>query len=165
MPAKKKILPSPCPICGRNNGTIQIAIFPKSIQTVVFRIGHYIREEYKPTKEERKSFKIDVLDRDKRKESTRGKVWHSFTIKPQGSSTEMSKIQDIIDEYESRTTAKNKKSISFSPNPEFYEIIKNTGWCMKPYRNYRGRRRKYSDYHFPKEEYHNYHTEEKQTTP
>jgi len=39
MPGKTKNLPSPCPICGNPNGTIQLLFTGK--EDVIIRIGHY----------------------------------------------------------------------------------------------------------------------------
>lgn len=163
MPAKKKILPAPCPICNRENGTIQLVVFSESNSNLVCRIGHYISEEYKRDKDKIKKGEIDFQDVDKRNEKTRGKVWHSFRIEPKGESKDIEKLQEYIDKYENKRFS--KKSISFSPEPIFYELIANTGWCMKPYEKYHGRKRRYSKYHFSKEEYYNVHEEYKQNTP
>ena len=47
MPAKTKLLPEPCPVCGAKNGTIQAGIFDGLVR---FRIGHYNPEKYQTSK-------------------------------------------------------------------------------------------------------------------
>lgn len=163
MPAKKRMLPKPCPICKRKNGTIQLVIFPNAVSKLVCRIGHYVSEEYSLPKEKMKQLEIDVIDTEKRNPKTRGKIWHNFTISPR-SETKNRKLQKYLEKY-NKSHNSIKKSITISPEPIFYELIKRTGWCMKPYKNYHGRKRRYSKYHFPKEEYYNLHDDKKHVTP
>ena len=97
LPAKKKILPAPCPICKRQNGTVQLVVFPQAQSKLVCRIGHYIAEEYNPSEDKRKHLKIDILDIEKRNSTTRGKIWHSFKIEPKGYATGMKEFQEYLE--------------------------------------------------------------------
>lgn len=105
------------------------------------------------------------MDLAKRKESTRGKVWHSFRIEPKGHTLEIMNLQKHIKQYEKMKYSSRRKSITFYPEQIFYELIKKTGWCIKPYGNYHGRKRRYSKYHFPKAEYYTLHDDNKHVTP
>ena len=159
------MLPAPCPICKRTNGTVQLVVFPQARSELVCRIGHYIAEEYKPSEDKRKHLKIDILDIDKRNSTARGKIWHSFRIEPKEYTVWMKELEKLIEGYENSAGSFKRKSVTFSPKLIFYEIIKHTGWCIKPYENYHGRKRRYSKYHFPREEYYNVHDDEKHVTP
>lgn len=150
MPAKKKALPAPCPICKRENGTVQIVVFPESRTKVVCRIGHYISEEYKPSKEKRKHLEIDIQYLDKKSSTIRGKIWHNFTFDAEEQllkkfTLQMSHLQNHIEQYEKMGYQSKRKTITFTPEPIFYELIKKTGWCMRSYKNYHGRKRRYSE--------------------
>ena len=165
LPTRKKLLPKPCPICKRENGTVQLTVFPNARSNFVCRIGHYVAEEYKLPKDKKKWSDIDTIDLAKRKDSVRGKIWHSFRIEPKGHTSEIKDLQEHIKQYEKIRYSSKRKPITFSPEQIFYELIKETGWCMKPYGYYHGRKRRYSKYHFPKEEYKNRHDDEIHQTP
>jgi len=140
-------------------------VFPDSISNVVCRIGHYISEEYQPIEEKREKLELDILDIEKRSNKTRGKIWHSFRIETEDFSQEKWNFYRYIKQCEKIGYSYGKKSKTFSPEPIFYELIKKFGWCMKPYKNYHGRKRRYSEYHFPKEEYYTLHDDFKHETP
>ena len=78
MPTRKKLLPKPCPICKRENGTVQLMVFPNARSNFVCRIGHYVAEEYKLPKDKKKWSDIDTMDLAKRNDSVRGKILDSF---------------------------------------------------------------------------------------
>ena len=117
MPAKQKLLPLPCPICGKSNGTIQAGIFDQ----IRFRIGHYNPEQYK------KSNKINLGSPKKDGFGTEGKIWHNFRI------NFLRVYDDLI---ENKIVSKNnilqKKTLSLSKNLEFYNLIKKRGWHALP---------------------------------
>jgi len=113
MPAKKKLLPRPCPICGNLYGTIQIVIFSTS-RNVICRIGHYDSEKYQnpSTARERKS---------------RGKKWCSFNISRLFAQENMPPLEQDMDDL-SRGYFVKRKSIPYT-NPMFLlEAVKEGGW-------------------------------------
>ena len=72
MPAKKKLLPRPCPCCGEWYGTISIVVFRKDI---IIRIGHYSPVKYRKTKISiERNFQ---LENDQKQKSAKDK--HSFS--------------------------------------------------------------------------------------
>jgi len=113
MPAKKKLLPRPCPICGDLYGTVQILIFSTS-QNVICRIGHYDSKKYRhpSTEKEKKS---------------RGKTWCSFNISRWYAEENMPPLEQDMDDLSSGYFRK-RKSITYT-NPMFLlEAVKEEGW-------------------------------------
>ena len=113
MPAKKKLLPRPCPICGNLYGTIQIVIFSTS-RNVICRLGHYDSEKYQnpSTVREKKS---------------RGKRWCSFKINRTFISDN---ILPLEQDYEDLTSGNlgRRKSIPYTKPTLLIESIKEKGW-------------------------------------
>ncbi|MEX1053416.1 MAG: hypothetical protein WEC35_03310 [Nitrosopumilaceae archaeon] len=141
MPTKPKLLPQPCPICSRENGTIQLVIFKKTDQ-VVCRIGHYGRLLYLKQKKqlETEKQKIEKLKEENENEcgiKTRGKFWHSFRI-------EYLHRCDDLKHYS--ISYNNRKSITTgSLGSYFSEVVRKYGWRMMSNSsgNYNGRVRKH----------------------
>lgn len=75
MPAKKKLLPSPCPYpgCGLGNGTIRFIMSHKR-RAVICQIIHYSSALYAAQKNSRKHVYKPVL------KQTGGKVPHTFEL-------------------------------------------------------------------------------------
>jgi len=111
LPAKRKPLPYPCPICGKEYGTVQMVMFnprfhpfkpyrirkySESPSGTLIRIGHYRPKPNGPSK------RIN-------------KTWCSFR-------TIALKINP---------GRRRKKSISMGFTPYCYEHIKECGWCVK----------------------------------
>lgn len=116
MPAKRKQLPRHCPICGKENGTVQIVIFSTS-NKVICRIGHYDSEKYQnpSTVKEKRS---------------RGKKWCSFNINRLFAEENMSQLEQETDDLRVGHFGK-RKSITYT-NPIFLlEAIKEEGWNGK----------------------------------
>jgi hypothetical protein len=78
MPRPRKLLPAPCPICEKENGTVQLVVFNpkfhprlsyrKKPARVVLRIGHYSPKLYKDTQEKVASTRLRPYIRRGRKE-------------------------------------------------------------------------------------------------
>lgn len=113
MPAKKKMLPRPCPLCGKENGTVQIIIFSTSME-VTCRIGHYDSKKYlNPS-----------TDREKR---SRGKKWCSFNIKKSFAEENMSPLEQDMDDLHRGYFGK-RKSFTYTNHSFFLEAVKENGW-------------------------------------
>jgi len=113
MPAKRKELPRPCPICGKENGTVQIVIFSTS-RNVICRIGHYDSEKYQnpSTVKEKRS---------------RGKKWCSFKINRWFVEENKPPLEHDMDDLRTGYF-KKRKSITYT-NPMFLlEAVKEKGW-------------------------------------
>jgi len=79
MPAERKPLPRPCPLCCRENGSIRITIYnpkysytPNDKERIILCIGHYNPELYRLSKKRESKFTG--------REWKPGKVWHNFKI-------------------------------------------------------------------------------------
>lgn len=164
MVAKRKLLPRPCPICKRENGTIQFIIFRKRWEDrLICRIGHYIPEKYKPTRiaiGDKNALKNmpDVIK--KRGPETGGRVWHSFTIDPslaEHNSTELSDYLEKLERFAESPINLHKTSVAIVPDSCFLQLIEENGWCMMHYRNYHGRVREFAKYHWESIKYYNMH--------
>jgi hypothetical protein len=137
MPAKRKMLPIPCPICGRENGTIQLVYFPDKYNSLVIRIGHYssiLRKKSISLSKSKNRNKTIITNQIQKRE----RVWCSFrsrlTYKP-----------DNNMELQSR---KFERSVCFSPSWEFLDNVYDLGWRVisnSSYR-YKGRERRNIDY-------------------
>ncbi len=113
MPAKKKLLPRPCPVCGSLYGTIQIVIFFSS-GNVRCRIGHY----------DSKKYKNPSTAREKR---SRGKRWCKFKINSSFAWDNVPSLEQEQDDLRSGYFGK-RKSIPYT-NPMFLiEAIRKEGW-------------------------------------
>ena len=113
MPAKKKILPRPCPLCGKKNGTVQIVIFSTSME-VICRIGHY----------DSKKFLNPSTVREKR---SRGKKWCSFKINRSFAEENMPPLEQDIDDLQSGYFGK-RKSFTYTNHSFFLNAVKEKGW-------------------------------------
>ena len=138
MPARKKFLPRPCPICGRKNGTIQLVFFGGPVNALVVRIGHY---SAKLRNDVTSSSKIQGLDEEKarlRKKKAERK-WCSFR------SEATSELEYEI--TKGRFYWKNE-TWSFRPPNSFLNRVYEGGWEIKGSSgsNYKGRIRKNIDY-------------------
>jgi len=113
VPAKRKLLPRPCPLCGSLYGSIQIVIFSSS-GNVTCRIGHYDSKKYlKPS-----------TVREKR---SRGKRWCSFKINSSFAWDNVPPLEQDQDDLRSGHFGK-RKSIPYT-NPMFLiGAIRKEGW-------------------------------------
>jgi len=113
MPAKRKLLPRHCPLCGNLYGSIQIVIFSSS-GNVICRIGHYDSKKYQNLS----------TAREKR---SHGKRWCSFKIEDWFAEENMPPLEQDQDDLRSRYFGK-RKSITYT-NPMFLiEAIRKEGW-------------------------------------
>ncbi len=122
MPAKRKLLPYPCPICERDNGTIQIVIFDPDGESgdVVCRIGHYNSRKYNETKDKLDNVRNLKLQRKKRRSG--GRIWHYFRI------THLLNEEELIENSIIFRYSHHKKKVTLSPNSQFINTIKKYGW-------------------------------------
>jgi hypothetical protein len=81
LPRKRAVLPQPCPLCGRKDGTYQYVIFNhkyrSSRRAVICRIGHYDKNYYLSRKIGKESPTIS-----RKIIRPYGKIWHSFKARP-----------------------------------------------------------------------------------
>ena len=116
MPAKRRQLPRHCPICGKENGTIQIVIFSTS-NNVICRIGHYDSEKYQnpSTVKEKRS---------------RGKKWCSFNISRLFAEENIPQLEQEMDDLRVGRFGK-RKSRQYTNPLRLLEAIKEEGWHGK----------------------------------
>jgi len=113
MAAKKKILPRPCPLCGKKNGTVQIVIFSTSME-VICRIAHYDSEKYQNPSSVREK-------------RSRGKKWCSFKIQKLFAEENMPPLEQDMDDLHSGYFGK-RKSITYTNHSFLLDAVKENGW-------------------------------------
>jgi len=123
MPAKRRLLPRPCPICGKENGTVQIIIFSTS-KSVTCRIGHYDSEMY-------------LNPYTKREKSRRGKRWCNFTMDRFFAEENILPLEQDMDDLYFGNLGK-RKSITYTNPSLLLEAIKEEGWHGKGNKYFRG---------------------------
>jgi hypothetical protein len=148
VPARRRLLPRPCP-CGKENGTVRLIIFKhkyiSSRHTVICRIKHYYLEFYKITKEvqQKRGTEITRIKTGKKKVSYRSR-WCSFQtthridfVDSTGRKIPLSKYFDVYKDDSS-------KSKTFAPDESFYKIVKERGWGIRE--DHRWKDRYWADY-------------------
>ena len=126
MSRKQAILPQPCPLCGRTDGTYQYVIFNhknvSSRRTVICRIGHFDKNYYLS----RKIAKESPTIRRKIKRPY-GKIWHSFKVRPLFNVTRYGKTVNLsryFDTFKEEDDRRQKTSITIKPEPWMSDYIK-----------------------------------------
>jgi len=123
MPAKRRLLPRPCPICGKENGTVQIIIWHNSFR-VNCRIGHYDSKKYqKPS-----------TPKEKRR---RGKTWCYFLIDESFAKEKNFPLEREMDDLYQGNLGK-RKSITHTNPSILLNKIKEEGWHVKRISYFRG---------------------------
>jgi hypothetical protein len=147
MPRERAVLPQPCPLCRRTDGTYQYVIFNhknvSSRQAVICRIGHYDTNYYESRKEAMKPPRIRNIKR------PYGKIWHSFTVRPLFEITLDGKTINLIRYFETckeDKTGRKMRSHTIKPKPWLSEYIKRWGWQMIPEESLLIARRKVKEY-------------------
>lgn len=123
MPAKRRLLPRPCPICGKDNGTVQIVLFYNSFR-VNCRIGHY----------DSKTYKNPETSKEKRK---RGKTWCYFLIDEFFAKEKIFPLEQDMDDLYGGNLGK-RKSITYTNPSLLLETIQEEGWHGEGNRYFRG---------------------------
>ena len=148
MPARRRLLPRPCP-CGKEKGTVQLIIFKhkyiSSRHTVTCRIKHYYPEFYKIIKENQKE-RDEELTRaitGKKKISHKAR-WCSFQTIHRIDFVDKTGRRIPLREYFDIYKEDYSKSKTFSPDESFYKIVKESGWGIKE--DYRWRDRYRAEY-------------------
>jgi len=137
MPYTKRILPRPCPKCGRENGTIQLVYFSTRRSGIVCRIGHYSKKRYKASIEKSKEYGRDINPEEMQREIASSKrVWCSFR-------------SEHTDRIESNLVLKHSNSITMSPPSDFLIDVRSYGWGVVDDHSwrYKGRIQKNIDFH------------------
>lgn len=145
MPKKRKYLPAPCPICGKEYGTVQFVVFRGDRSNVVCKIGHYDPDLYPPQKKS-KTVETNPGIQETITVAIGPRVWHIFRtdldikvkLNPSG------EIVPITEIFNKGVAGKSK---AFGLIPSIASMIKNGGWRQRPDHSsrYRSRRR----YHVP----------------
>jgi len=135
MPAQRKLLPRPCPVCKRKNGTIQLAL---TYRGIIVRIGHY---SSKLRNSVRSLSKLQGIEKEKMEKRMKGaeRKWCSFR----------SDATYVIERSLARGfTSWDDPPYSFSPPTSFIKEVHSYGWQLKDNSGYRykGRERKNIDY-------------------
>ncbi len=128
MPAKRKLLPNPCPICGRDNGTVQLVYF-SSLQEIIIRIGHYTSNRYRKTVRESKkienNYDKETIDKFDRKKHTNQRAWCSFRL-------HCSRFPPRLEKkLEKLSNGGYKKSVTIPLPWSVHKIIKQDGWKIQ----------------------------------
>ena len=151
MPRKRAVLPRPCPLCGRTDGTYQYVIFnheyTSSRNALICRIGHYDTNYYLS----RQIGKISSTVRSQIKRPY-GKTWHSFKVQPTFDILHgRGKINPgrYFDRRFKRGKGKKVTSITIKPPPGMPDLIKKEGWQMIPEESLYNKRRKLKEYPNP----------------
>ncbi len=113
MPAKKKMLPRPCPLCGKENGTVQIVIFSSSME-VTCRIAHYDSKKY-------------LNPSTGREKKGRGKEWCNFQIKKSFAEENMPPLEQDMDDLHIGYFGK-RKSFTYTNHSFLLNAVKEKGW-------------------------------------
>lgn len=128
MPAKRKLLPKPCPICEDNYGTFQLVLFNSkykfSRHNITCRIRHYnsglhaqIRKSIRKGKGARTLYKGQ---------------WHSFQMDDSVKGiTEPSGEIIPWHEYFQKTGKTHLKSTTIKADQDLIAFIKKYGWRVK----------------------------------
>ncbi len=172
MPRKRSVLPQPCPLCGRTDGTYQFVIFNNknitSRHAVICRIGHYDKNYYLKRQleilsnnREKKAGPVPHLPPQLEKmlfpphnilktKKPCGKVWHCFKVDSSFLWITRDEMEVSLIEYfdASREDEESRKtSHTVSPTQEISELIKKEGWRMD--KSLYMARRKVKEYSFP----------------
>ena len=152
MPRKRAVLPQPCPLCGRTDGTYQYVIFNhkyiSSRRAVICRIGHYDKNYYLSLKEGKESPTIG-----RKIKRPYGKIWHSFKVRPpfnmtlDGKTVHPSQYFDTFKEEDIWWWQKTSRTIK--PEPWISDYIKKWGWQIIPEESLLIARRKLKEYYPP----------------
>jgi hypothetical protein len=148
---KRAVLPQPCPLCGRTDGTYQYVIFNhkyiSSRQAVICRIGHYDKNYYLSRKIGKESPTIS-----RKIKRPYGKIWHSFKVRPlfnitlEGKTVNLSRF---FDTFKEDMLWSWETSLTIKPKPWMSDYIKNWGWQMIPEKSLLIARRKVKEYSPP----------------
>jgi len=135
MPAHRKSLPRPCPICKRDNGTIQLAL---TYRGIIVRIGHY---SSKLRNSVRSLSKLQFAEKEKMEKRMKGaeRKWCSFR----------SDATYVIERgLTSGFVSWNDPPSSFRPPIVFINEVHRYGWQLRDNsgHRYKGRERKNIDY-------------------
>jgi hypothetical protein len=141
LPRKRAVLPQPCPLCERTDGTYQFVIFNHknvtSRRAVICRIGHYDSGHY-------------LLSQIKCEEKSKrpcGKMWHSFKVQARLYITRNGKeveLGDFFDTFKEDMWWETSRTIK--PTPEISNQIKKWGWQMIPEESLEIARRKVKEH-------------------
>jgi hypothetical protein len=129
MPAKRKLLPRPCPIkgCGKKYGTFQLVLFNSkysdSRSYLVCRIRHYNSKQYKRIKDKIKN---------KAKDGLYQKQWHSFRLEGFGGIVKSSGDRVPHCDYFKETGQTHLKSKTWKPTEQICNMVKKQGWRPMP---------------------------------
>jgi len=137
MPAKKRLLPRPCPICDKQNGTVQVVIFANE-QNIYCRVWHYDPKKYKKIRTKIVSKISCYFDPSeelpkitKYKDPSRGKRSCNFKIEKDFALENMPPLEQDLDDLTSGYF-RFRKSINYT-NPMFLlQSIKKKGWHKEP---------------------------------
>ena len=147
MPRKRAILPQPCPLCGRTDGTYQYVIFNhkniSSRRAVICRIGHYDKNYYLSIKKGKESSTVG-----RKVKRPYGKIWHSFKVRPLFHTTRYGKTVNLSQYFETFTEDEKmeKMSLTIKPKPWMSDYIKKWGWQIIPEESLLIARRKVKEY-------------------
>jgi hypothetical protein len=143
VPARRRLLPQPCP-CGKENGTVQLIIFNhkyiSSRRTLICRIKHYYPEFYKLSKErqQKRDRGIKTTMTGKKKISYKAR-WCSFRTRHMIELCDNTGRKIPLREYFDIYKDDPFKSKTFTPDEGFYKIVKERGWGIEEDNKWRDR--------------------------
>ncbi len=124
MPAKPNLLPQPCPICGKANGTVLIVRFSSEPDQYLIKIGHYNSEKYRIQQELVNALKKEVDGGRKKATKSRGRIWDTFRTRYDFSFDPFPKIS-YIEEFTNKNTDEVFKKEYFKDKPYQYKTLKD----------------------------------------
>lgn len=156
MPRKRAVLPRPCPLCGRTDGTYQYVIFNNknsmSRKAVICRIGHYDKNYYL---KRQLQILLESSRKKKRSEPAKhlsgqsdtapspsdilkmkkpcGKIWHCFKVQSSFLQiTHNGKKVNLIEYFDAfKEDVGWKTSYTVRPTQGISDNIKKDGWQME----------------------------------
>jgi len=127
MPAKRKLLPKPCPKCGSPYGTVQLVFFPSGKNEFLFRIGHYVPEHYSEVKQENENtFNYASEEEKKEKLKLSERLWCSFRSEHLEFDNLFDRNLDLMLLF-----SKETKPVTKQISGALWDKVFNEGWKVK----------------------------------
>ncbi|MGI0010383.1 MAG: hypothetical protein ACREAE_03180 [Nitrosopumilaceae archaeon] len=128
MPAKRKLLPRPCPKCGLEYGTIELVLTGSYHSPVICRIGHYSKSLYTYSKIVKKHV-------DSKKQWIKQRAWCSFRLNDGYSIHHHERhweIRQFKNDYEKLMSRYRLKMLRIKPPEWFLREVQKDGWLEIP---------------------------------
>jgi len=129
LPAKRYILPKPCPECGLNYGSLRIGIFSgRSKTSVLIRVKHYNPFGYAEIKRKSKGSIIQDKNKLKKEFMKKQQKWCSVRIDKKFALKYEPRVEFYFDEIEEVDTFRKIIHLDWKPGKKFLNAVKKYGW-------------------------------------